>query len=101
MKIKPLDVNAITEKVTYSWYADTSDNLKPANGVTQPVYPKTAEAYSWLKAPRYLDEPFEAGPLARMWINGSYANGISVIDRHLSRAEEAAKIADAMSSWRE
>jgi hydrogenase large subunit len=99
VKIIPLDINAITEKVTYSWYADTSDNLKPANGVTQPVYPKTAEAYSWLKAPRYLDDPFEAGPLARMWINGSYSNGISVIDRHLSRAEEAVKIADAMSLW--
>ena len=97
--ITPLDVNAITEKVTYSWYADGGDSLNPANGVTQPVYPKTAEAYSWLKAPRYLEEPFEAGPLARMWINGSYSNGISVMDRHLSRAEEAAKIADAMSSW--
>ncbi len=98
-QIKPLNINAITEKVTYSWYADNSNGLNPANGVTQPIYPKTPAAYSWLKAPRYENQPYEAGPLARMWVNGSYAHGISVMDRHLARAEEAAKIADAMSLW--
>jgi len=94
-----LSLNAITEKVKYSWYADSGENLKPASGVTQPVYPKNADAYTWLKAPRYLDEPFEAGPLARMWVNGSYTHGISVMDRHLARAEEAKMVADAMSLW--
>ncbi len=97
--IKALDVKNITEKVTYSWYADSSNNLNPANGVTQPVFPKSEDAYSWLKAPRYLDQPYEAGPLARMWVNGSYQHGISVMDRHLARAEEAVKIADAMRLW--
>ncbi len=85
--------------VKYSWYADSTDNRYPANGVTQPVFPKNAEAHSWLKAPRYQEEPYEAGPLARMWVNGSYSRGISVIDRHLSRAEEAAKIVEAMKGW--
>jgi len=37
--ISALNVNNITEKVTYSWYANTSDGLNPANGVTQPVFP--------------------------------------------------------------
>ena len=97
--ISPVNINAITEKVAYSWYTDSSDGLHPANGITSPVFPKTAEAYSWLKAPRYEEEPYEAGPLARMWVNGSYRNGISVMDRHLSRAEEAAMIANAMSFW--
>lgn len=53
----------ITESVKYSWYADGSNNLSPASGETQPQYPK-GEAYSWLKAPRLLGKPFEAGPLA-------------------------------------
>jgi hydrogenase large subunit len=97
--IQPLNVNAITEKVLHSWYADSTDSLNPANGITQPVYPKNDDAYSWLKAPRYEETPYEAGPLARMWVNGSYSNGISVIDRHLARAEEAVKVADAMRLW--
>ena len=88
----------ITESVKYSWYADGSNNLSPASGETQPQYPK-GEAYSWLKAPRLLGKPFEAGPLARMWINGDYQAGISVMDRHVARALEAQKVAAAMSQW--
>ena len=88
----------ITESVKYSWYADNSNNLNPANGETQPQYPK-GDAYSWLKAPRLSGKPFEAGPLARMWINGDYQQGVSVMDRHVARALEAKKIAAAMSEW--
>lgn len=88
----------ITESVKYSWYEDGAGKLTPANGTTQPKYPKTS-AYSWLKAPRLFDKPYEAGPLARMWVNGDYQNGISVMDRHVARAKEAAKIAAAMSTW--
>jgi hydrogenase large subunit len=88
----------ITESVKYSWYADSADNLSPANGATEPVYPK-ADAYSWLKAPRLFEKPFEVGPLARMWINGDYRNGISVMDRHAARAHEALKVAETMDSW--
>ena len=88
----------ITESVKYSWYADGTNNLSPPNGETEPQYPKS-EAYSWLKAPRLLGSPFEAGPLARMWINGDYQQGISVMDRHVARALEAKKVAAAMSQW--
>ena len=56
-------------------------------------------AYSWLKAPRYGGKPCEVGPLARMWINGEYTNGISVMDRHLARSKEALKIAQAAQGW--
>jgi hydrogenase large subunit len=41
----------------------------------------------------------EAGPLARMWVNGDYRSGISVMDRHMARAQEAQKIANAMQNW--
>jgi hydrogenase large subunit len=41
----------------------------------------------------------ECGPLARMWVNGDYRTGISVMDRHLARALETQKLAGAMSGW--
>lgn len=93
-----VDVAAITEKVTASWYADSTNNLNPASGSTVPVQPK-ANGYSWLKAPRYANEPYEAGALARMWVNGVYQRGISVMDRHVARAQEAVKIAQALPQW--
>jgi hydrogenase large subunit len=34
-----------------------------------------------------------------MWINGDYRNGFSVVDRHLARAYETQKVADAMVNW--
>lgn len=94
------DVNTpdITESVVYSWYDDAASDKTPDHGETTPLYPK-GEAYSWLKAPRFLRKPFEVGPLARMWVNGDYQDGISVMDRHLSRAREALKIAEAMAQW--
>lgn len=88
----------ITESVTYSWYNDVTTDLSPDKGETEPVYPK-GDAYSWLKAPRLFDSPFEVGPLARMWVNGDYRNGISIMDRHLARAYETLKIAEAMRGW--
>lgn len=88
----------ITESVKHAWYDDKSGNLSPSEGQTAPLYPKGA-AYSWLKAPRLFGQPFEVGPLARMWINGDYRKGISVMDRHLARAYETEKIAGAMSAW--
>lgn len=93
-----VDPQAITEEVTYGWYDNKTNNLNPADGETVPQFPKTG-AYSWLKSPRYVHEPYEVGPLARMWINGDYRNGVSVMDRHRARALEAAKIAQAMPGW--
>ena len=96
--VRSLDINYITEEVTYSWYDDSTNNLKPSSGATVVQYPK-AKGYSWLKAPRYSGRPYEVGALARMWINGDYRHGISVMDRHLARAFEALKVAQAMLSW--
>lgn len=87
----------ISEHVAHSWYASGSD-LPPTEGETNPQHPK-AGAYSWLKAPRLFDKPFETGPLARLKINGDYSGGISVIDRHRARALEAAIIANSMLQW--
>ncbi|HML74350.1 MAG TPA: nickel-dependent hydrogenase large subunit [Anaerohalosphaeraceae bacterium] len=95
--IQPLDVGLITEHVSHSWFQNGTE-ANPSAGKTIPENPKNG-AYSWLKAPRYQQLPYEVGPLARMWINGDYQNGISVMDRHLSRAREALKVAEAMRTW--
>lgn len=96
--VRPLDPGGITESVSRSWYADDTDGLPPVDGETRPLYPK-AGAYSWLKAPRLAGRPFEVGPLARMWVNGDYRHGVSVLDRHMARAEETRKLAGAMLGW--
>ncbi len=93
-----VDHYAITEAVTHSWYEEASNGLTPSVGDTAAVFPKSG-AYSWLKAPRYLQQPFEVGPLARMWVSGLYQNGISVMDRHVARAEETLRVARAMDRW--
>jgi hydrogenase large subunit len=92
-----LDAAQITEHIAYSWFEGNSA-LNPAVGESVPVNPKN-DAYSWLKAPRYQGRPCEVGPLARMWVNGDYRNGVSVMDRHRARAHEALKIAQAMKAW--
>ena len=98
--VRTLSTANITEMVTNSWYDNSTNNQNPTNGTTVTVDPATKPAaYSWLKAPRYSTHPCEAGPLARMWINGDYRQGISVMDRHMARALETQKIADAMLGW--
>jgi hydrogenase large subunit len=96
--VLPVDIGAITEHVTHSWYDDSTDGLHPAQGETIPQHPKE-NAYSWLKAPRYQTAPYECGPLSRMWVAGEYRNGISVMDRHRARVREALIIAAAMRDW--
>lgn len=93
----PFDIEQIREHVHFGWFRNT-EPAHPAGSSTEPQHPKD-EAYTWLKAPRYEGLPFEVGPLARMWINGDYRAGISVMDRHLARAQEALKVARAMKDW--
>ncbi len=93
-----VDPAQITEYLKYSWYADAGGNQNPAQGVTTPE-PNKPVAYSWLKAPRYVDKVHELGPLSRMWVNNHYTNGVSVLDRITARALEAKMIADAMDGW--
>jgi hydrogenase large subunit len=95
--LQTVDPTQITEYVKYSRYSSAT-NLNPASGVTRSSQSKKG-AYSWIKAPRYLNKVHEAGPLARMWVNGDYQNGISVLDRIAARAYEAKKVADAMDGW--
>ncbi len=97
-RVLDFDINKITEDVKYSRYKSSNTGKKPSEGMTEPDAEKNG-SYSWLKAPRYDGQPYEVGPLARMWVNGDYRQGISVIDRHAARALEAKKLADAMEEW--
>ncbi len=83
--IEPLDQAKINEYVTHSWfeYGDGDDQgLHPFEGETRPTYTgpqppydrlDTDGKYSWLKSPRYDDQPMEVGPLSRMLV--AYASG--------------------------
>jgi hydrogenase large subunit len=93
-----VDPGDITEYVKYSKYTSACGGLNPGRGATE-TDPGKSGAYSWLKSPRYLDKVHEAGPLARMWVNGDYTSGISVLDRIAARALETQKVADAMDGW--
>jgi hydrogenase large subunit len=96
--VSPLDLSKIQEHVAYSWYIGRAGSQNPSTGFTEPKYPKDS-AYSWLKAPRYAGAAHECGPLARMWVNGDYRHGVSVMDRHRARALETLKVAQAMRTW--
>jgi hydrogenase large subunit len=93
-----VDSSQVVEYVKYSKYTAGSGDLGAAIGVTEPQADKPG-AYSWLKAPRYLNEVYEVGPLARMWVNGNYDRGISVLDRLAARVLETKKVGDAMDDW--
>ncbi len=83
--ISPFDPALITQEDEYAWFNenDEPDKNKP-------------QAYSWVKAPRYDNLPYEVGPLARQWLSGEYRNGISAMDRTIARALEAKKIVEIM-----
>jgi Ni,Fe-hydrogenase I large subunit len=84
-KVHPVDPANVTEYVTHSWYEYSGGDQTakhPFDGETNPKYsgPKPPydflevdQKYSWLKAPRYQDQPMEVGPLARLLV--AYASG--------------------------
>lgn len=87
----------IKEYVGHSWYSSPS-GVNPASETTTPNYGKSG-AYTWLKAPRYNGQPYEAGSIARTWVSGDYTHGVSAMDRHMARYIETAKIASNLSTW--
>ncbi len=130
-KLEPFDPAKVTEYVTHSWYSyQSGDNtgLHPYAGQTTPKYTgpqppfdrlDTGGKYSWLKAPRYDDQPMEVGPLARMLVayvagqpqvkalvDGTLAQlGVgpaalfSTLGRVAARGIETAILADKMEGW--
>jgi len=70
----------VGESVDHSWYTTGADDgtlVAPGVGRTEPRYagPRPPfdtlegfDRYSWVKAPRYEDDPMEVGPLARLLV---------------------------------
>jgi quinone-reactive Ni/Fe-hydrogenase large subunit len=96
-----IDPSLIKEDVTHAWYkADGPQH--PYQGTTIPDYTGFIERdtvygklptidgdgkYTWVKSPRYQDEPIEVGPLACLLVN--YARGnqavVNAVDGLLAR----------------
>ncbi|NRY63988.1 nickel-dependent hydrogenase large subunit [Clostridium beijerinckii] len=85
----PLEPDKITEQIHYSWY-------KKDEGVEEVDLSKL-DAYTFIKAPRYLGLPMEVGPLARLIVSGQYTNGHSCMDRNIARVLETEKIIGIMN----
>jgi Ni,Fe-hydrogenase I large subunit len=129
-QILPVDQQDVSEYVTRSWYSydDDTKARHPYEGETNPNYTgpqppydylDTDAKYSWVKAPRFKDEPMEVGPLAHMLI--AYASGheqiqatvdavldtldvgpevlFSTLGRTAARCIETVVLADKMSGW--
>ena len=118
LRLGDFDMKKITEYVKYSWYADSTSGKNPAQGETVPE-PEKKDAYSFIKAPRYQDQVYEGGPIARILIKylqqdkavkpavdniladlgAGPRDLVSVIGRHAARALETKLIADTMVDW--
>ena len=130
-RIGAVEQSGITESIAHAWYTYDSapDDLRhPADGQTNAAYsgpepPYTSlagsEKYSWLKAPRYDDQPMEVGPLARILV--AYVEGrgevraavnqavaalgvgpdalFGTLGRLVARAIEAGVIAARLGDW--
>ncbi len=95
-RVQGVDQAGITEAVAHSWYTydgDAEGLRTPLEGQTNakyagPALPYTtlagSEKYSWLKAPRYQDEPMEVGPLARVLV--AYVEGRGDVQTAVQRA---------------
>lgn len=118
--VKPVDPKQILEHVAHSWYKG-NEAKHPYEGVTDPQYTnlEDKDRYSWMKAPRYMSEPMETGPLASVLV--AYAKGhkatvktvdmvckklgvgkealFSTLGRTAARGVETAVIAGEMESW--
>jgi Ni,Fe-hydrogenase I large subunit len=87
--VQSVDQLEIGETVAHSHYTYGDDDRAlrhPFEGLTEPQYAgpvppypslEDVERYSWLKAPRYREEPMETGPLARVLV--AYVEGRGVV----------------------
>ncbi len=118
--IKMADQDKVTEHVAHSWYKGSAEH-HPYKGETDPRHGdyNIDDKYSWIKAPRYEEEPCEVGPLARVLVG--YARGkkeikdivdtalnklsipvtalFSTLGRTAARCLETVVIGDAMEGW--
>jgi hydrogenase large subunit len=94
--VSPFDPANIAEVSEYSWCKNIGE---PQDMYHEPMADTTdSKAYTWVKAPRYKNKPFEVGPLARQWLSGEYRNDISAMDRNIARVLEVKKICTVLKT---
>lgn len=105
--VESVDLDKIAEEVTHSWYKDHPDGDHPYKEDTTVDLDK-ADAYSFVKAPRYDGQPFEVGPLARMLVMkptdfmdtvNKYGIKPGAVARHYARAYECLLLANQTLKW--
>lgn len=106
--IQALDLTAIKEELTYSWYKDEPIPADPATSFTNVDLDK-GKGYSFIKAPRYQGKPVEVGPLARMLTmkNPTFMGLMDkynitnpgLVMRHAARAVDSLVMVDAVYGW--
>jgi Ni,Fe-hydrogenase I large subunit len=130
-QVLAVDQTSVAESVAHSWYTYTDGDgtlHHPWKGQTNPRYTgpqppfsslEGVDKYTWLKAPRYEDQPMEVGPLARMLV--AYASGqpdvkqavdgvlaslnvpvsalFSTLGRVAARAVETSIVVDKLAGW--
>ena len=102
LEVSGEDPEQVQEYITHSWYKySAGDNraLHPWDGETDFNYtgPKPPyehlnvdEKYSWLKTPRWKDNPMEVGPLARLLV--AYASGSEEVQEVVNWALKELKV---------
>ena len=77
--------DGVTESVKHAWYQGGKGALHPYKGETNPEFTDFQEnaKYSWVKAPMFLGEPAQVGPLARVLM--AVATKDEEILKHLTR----------------
>lgn len=108
-KVYEIDEAQITEEATHSWYKNDAP-LHPYEGQTDPNYTglkdgesigpdgknvsskifDTAGKYSWIKAPRYMGEPAQVGPLSKIVVN--YAKGNEIVVKAVDKFLKDSKL---------
>lgn len=91
------DPEKIVEHVKHSWFENKDGPLNPTKGKTGANLDKEG-GYSFVKAPRYMGNPMEVGPLAYALVNGKL-DKVSVMDRLRARVIELQEVMGLMKKW--
>jgi hydrogenase large subunit len=79
------DEARITEETSRSYYKDPGTPVNPRQGITEPHFPEEGynrdKRYTWDKAARYNELPYEAGGLARLLV--AYNKGVPFVKENI------------------
>ncbi|MDY0223149.1 MAG: nickel-dependent hydrogenase large subunit [Desulfobacterium sp.] len=102
-----LDPLKITEDISHAWFEPGNGPSHPSAGETKPYASgQGGDPYSWVKAPRYMGQVVETGPLAEMIINGDglfvdflHRDGPNAFIRELARFVRPVRFLTTMPVW--